>query len=88
VVFVPRIGIGIEYGGLVVRRGDFSSAFKYHYLIDMLQFGRLGRNLLYVDIDGEIDWGTPGLGLEFNRVRHNISIIGYRYDLGDYYVGA
>jgi hypothetical protein len=84
-VFVPRIGIGLEYGGLVVRRGDFSSTFRYRYLIDLLQFG---RHLIFTDIDGEIDWGTPGLGLAFNRIRHNIAILGYRYDLGDYYVGA
>jgi hypothetical protein len=84
-MLVPRIGIGLEYGGLVVRRGDFSSAFRYRYLIDWLQFG---RHLLYTDIEGEIDWGTPGLALAFNRVRHNISILGYRYDLGNYYVGG
>jgi hypothetical protein len=84
VVLVPRIGIGLEYGGLVVRRGDFSSTFRYRYLIDLLQFG---RHLIFTDIDGEIDWGTPGLGLAFNRIRHNITLIGYRYDLGDYYVG-
>jgi hypothetical protein len=83
-VLLPRIGIGLEYGGLVVRRGDFSSAFHYRYLIDLLQ---LGPHLLYTDIDGEIDFGTPGLGLAFNRVRHNITILGYRYDLGNYYVG-
>jgi hypothetical protein len=84
-VFVPRIGIGLEYGGLVVRWGDFSSTFRYRYLIDLLQFG---RHLIFTDIDGEIDWGAPGLGLAFNRIRHNIAILGYRYDLGDYYVGA
>ena len=83
-MLVPRIGIGLEYGGLVVRRGDFSSAFRYHFLFDLLQFG---RHLIYTDIEGEIDWGTPGLALAFNRVRHNISIVGYRYDLGDYYIG-
>ncbi len=84
-VLVPRIGISLEYGGLVVRRGDFSSAFRYRYLIDLLQFG---RHLLYTDIEGEIDWGTPGLALEYNRTRHNIAILGYRYDLGNYYVGC
>jgi hypothetical protein len=68
----------------VVRQGDFSSAFRYHYLIDLLQFG---RHIIFTDIDGEIDWGTPGLSLAFNRIRHNIAIIGYRYDLGNYYVG-
>jgi hypothetical protein len=85
VVLLPRIGIGIEYGGLAVRRGDFSSAFKYHFLIDLLQFG---RHLIYTDIDGEIDWGTPGVALAFNRIRHRLAILGYRYDLGNYYVGC
>jgi len=84
VVLVPRVRIGLEYGGLVVRRGDFSSAFRYNYLIDLLQYG---RHILFTDINGEIDWGTPGLGLAFNRIRHNISILGYRYDLGKYYIG-
>jgi hypothetical protein len=81
---VPRVRVGLEYGGLVVRRGDFSSAFRYDYLIDLLQYG---RHIIFTDISGEIDWGTPGLGLAFNRIRHNIAIVGYRYDLGNYYVG-
>jgi hypothetical protein len=84
-VLLPRIGISLEYGGLMVRRGDFSSTFRYHYLIDLLQFG---RHLIYTDIAGEIDWGTPGLALEYNRTRHDITIIGYRYDLGNYYIGG
>ena len=85
VVLVPRVRLGLEYGGLVVSRGDFSSSFRYDYLIDLLQYG---RHILFTEINGEIDWGTPGLALAFNRVRHNIAIIGYRYDLGNYYVGA
>jgi hypothetical protein len=84
-VLVPRIGIALEYGGLLVRRGDFSSAFRYNFLIDLLQYG---PHLLYTVIEGEIDWGTPGLALEYNRTRHNLDIIGYRYDLGNYYVGC
>jgi hypothetical protein len=85
VALVPRVGVGIEYGGLVVRRGDFSSAFKYRFLIDLLQ---IGNHLFFTETEGEIDWGTPGIALAYNRVRHNITIAGYRYDLGNYYVGA
>ncbi len=85
VVLLPRIGVGIEYGGLMVRRGDFSSAFKYDYLIDLLQ---IGPHLFYTDIEGEFDWGTPGRSLQINRTRNNIAIIGYRYDLGNNFPGA
>jgi hypothetical protein len=49
VVLVPRVRLGLEYGGLVVTRGDFSSTFRYRYLIDLLQFG---RHILFADIDG------------------------------------
>ena len=85
VVLVPRIGVGIEYGGLVVRRGDFSSAFKYDYLVDLLQ---IGPHLLYADIAGEFDWGTPGRSLQINRTRNSLVIAGYRYDLGNNFPGA
>ena len=85
VVLMPRIGVGIEYGGLVVRRGDFSSAFKYDYLVDFLQ---IGPHLLYADIAGEFDWGTPGRSLQINRTRNSLVIAGYRYDLGNNFPGA
>ena len=85
VALLPRVGIGLEYGGLLVRRGDFSSAFRYRFLIDLFQFG---RHLIFTEFDGEISFGIPGESLAFNRIRHFIPVLGYRYDLGNHYLGA
>ena len=40
-----------------------------------------------MDFDGETTFGVPNESLAFNRLRHQIAILGYRYDLGDYYGG-
>ena len=83
-VTMPRVGVGLEYGGFPVRGEDFSSAFRYQLLLDMLQYK---RHLLYLEFDGETGLGIPNDRLAFNRLRHQIAILGYRYDLGDYYGG-
>lgn len=83
-VIMPRVGMGIEYGGFLVRGEDYSSAFRYQLLLDLWQYK---RHLLYMDFDGETSFGVPGESLAFNRLRHQIAILGYRYDLGDYYGG-
>jgi len=83
-VVMPRVGVGVEYGGFLRRGEDYSSAFRYQLLIDLWQYK---RHLLYMDFDGETSFGVPGESLAFNRLRHQIAILGYRYDLGDYYGG-
>ena len=83
-VIMPRVGVGLEFGGFPVRGEDFSSAFRYQLLLDVLQYQ---RHLLYMDFDGETSLGIPNDRLAFNRLRHQIAILGYRYDLGDYYAG-
>ena len=83
-VIMPRVGVGIEYGGFPVRGEDYSSAFRYQLLLDLWQYQ---RHLLYMDFDGETSFGVPDESLAFNRLRHQIAILGYRYDLGDYYGG-
>ena len=74
----------MEFGGFPVRGEDFSSAFRYQILLDVLQYQ---RHLLYMDFDGETSLGIPNDRLAFNRLSHKIAILGYRYDLGDYYGG-
>jgi hypothetical protein len=83
-VIMPRVGVGLEYGGFPVREEDFSSAFRYQLLLDVLEYQ---RHLLYMEFDGETSLGIPNDRLAFNRLRHQIAILGYRYDLGDYYGG-
>jgi hypothetical protein len=82
---LPRVGVGLEYGGFLVRGDNYSSAFRYQLLIDLWQYR---RHLFYLDFDGETSFGIPGDSLAFNRLRHQITILGYRYDLGDYYGGV
>ncbi len=81
---MPRVGLEIEYGGFFFRGEDFTSAFRYHFLIDVL---RLRRHLIFIDIDGEITFGIPNESLAFNRLRHRMAMVGYRYDLGNHYIG-
>ena len=82
VAIMPRLGLGIEYGGFLVRGESFSSSLRYHLLIDFLEYK---PHLLYMELDGTVSFGIPQERLAFNRLHHKISIIGYRYDLGDYY---
>lgn len=81
---MPRVGVELEYGGFLQKGEEYSSAFRYRLLIDLLQ---KNRHLLYTEFDGEISFGTPRETLAFNRIRHQIAILGYRYDLGNYYLG-
>lgn len=85
-VIMPRVGVGIEFGGFLVRgEKNYSFAFRYQLLVDLWQYK---RHLLYMDFDGDTSLGVPNDSLAFNRLSHKISIIGYRYDLGDYYGGV
>ena len=34
-VVMPRVGVGVEYGGFLRRGEDYSSAFRYQLLIDL-----------------------------------------------------
>ena len=83
-VIMPRVGLGIEYGGFLVRGENYSSAVRYQLLLDLWQYK---RHLLYMDFDGETSFGVPGESIAFNRLHHEITLLGYRYDLGDYYGG-
>ncbi len=83
-VIMPRVGLGLEYGGFPISKEGFSSEFRYQLLLDVLQHQ---RHLLYLYFDGETSLGIPNDGMAFNRLRHSIVILGYRYDLGDYYAG-
>ncbi len=83
-VLLPQVAVGIEYGGFLLRGEDYSSLFRYHFLIDLWKYN---RHLIYTEIDGEISFGTPQEPLAFNRIRHHLAIFGYRYDLGNSYLG-
>lgn len=83
-MLMPRVGVGVEYGGFLKRGEDYSSAFRYQVLVDLFKWR---RNLLYLEIDGEISFGIPSNNLAFNRIRHHMALLGYRFDLGNYYLG-
>ena len=84
IVLMPRVGVGVEYGGFIKRGEEYSSTFGYKFLIDFLQWR---RHLIYMEIDGEISFRIPSETTAFNRIRHHMAILGYRYDLGNYYLG-
>ncbi len=81
---MPRVGVGVEYGGFILRDGDFSSALRRRVEVDALQYR---RHIIYLEFDEETSWGIPADRWEFNRMRHRLYMIGYRYDLGNHYLG-
>lgn len=81
---LPRLGLGLEYGGFLQSGSDFSSQLRRQLEIDALQYR---RHLLYLEFNEETTWGSATRAGVFNRVRHRLYLGGYRYDLGDYYLG-
>lgn len=81
---LPRLGLGLEYGGFLHSGSDFASQLRRRLEIDALQYR---QHLLYLEIDEETAWGSADRAGVFNRVRHRLYLGGYRYDLGDYYLG-
>jgi len=84
-LLMPRIGLGIEYGGFLLHDDVFTSMLRRRLEIDFLQYR---RHIIFLDFDEETTFGTPPDRGDFNRMRHRLNLIGYRYDLGDYYLGA
>ncbi len=83
--FFPRIGIDLEYGGYVVHQDNYASRLRRHLEMDLLQYR---RHIFYMEFDEEHFFGIPANKWQFSVMKYNIILGGYRYDFGDYYLGA
>lgn len=81
----PRIGISLEYGGFVVHQDNFASQLRRHLEIDLLQYR---RHIFYLEFDERTYFGIPDNKWEFNFFKYDAALAGYRYDFGDFYLGA
>ena len=52
--------------------------------MDLLQFR---RHIFYLEFNEQIYLGIPGNTWDFNLMKYDIAMIGYRYDFGDFYLG-
>jgi hypothetical protein len=82
---MPRVGIGLEYGGFVVHQDNFTSQLHRRLEIDLLQYR---RHILYLEFDEKTFFGIPDNKWQFNLMKYDVTLAGYRYDFGDFYLGA
>ncbi len=80
----PRLGLSVEYGGYLVQTDAFTSLLRRRLEIDLLQYR---RHIFYMEFDEQTFIGTPADKWDFNLMRYDINLGGYRYDLGEYYLG-
>ena len=80
----PRIGISIEYGGYIIQQDNYTSLLRRHLKMDLLQYR---RHIFYIEFNERFYLGVPGNKWEFNLMKYDIAMIGYRYDFGDFYLG-
>jgi hypothetical protein len=81
---MPRLGVGVEYGGFARQDDSFTSRLRRRVEIDVLQYG---HHIFYLQFDEETLFGTPRDKWDFNQLRYQLIIGGYRYDLGEHYLG-
>jgi hypothetical protein len=83
--FFPRIGIGLEYGGYIAQQDHYASMLRRRLEMDVLQYR---RHIFYMEFDEQIFFGTPFDKWDFNLMKFNLTLGGYRYDFGNYYLGT
>ena len=81
---VPRVGVYLEYGGFAFQEYDYASMLKRYLEIDLLQYR---RHIFYLVFDEKTFFGTPGNKWEFNLLKFDVVLGGYRYDFGEFYLG-
>ena len=81
---LPRVGVSLEFGGFIVQQDNYASLVRRSLEIDVLQYR---RNILYLNFNEQNYLGTPSNPWEFNLLKSDLALIGYRYDFGNYYVG-
>lgn len=82
---LPRIGLSLEYGGFVVHQDNFTSQLRRRLEIDLLQYR---RHIFYLEFDEKTFFGTPDNKWQFNLFKYDATLAGYRYDFGNFYLGA
>jgi hypothetical protein len=82
--FLPRVGVSIEYGGFIVDQDNYTSMLRRRLEVDFLQYR---RHILYLDFDERTFFGVPGDSWQFNLMKYNVTLAGYRYDFGNFYLG-
>lgn len=82
---VPRIGLALEYGGFAVHQDNVASQLRRRLEIDLLQFR---RHIFYLEFDERTNFGIPDNKWQFNFFKYDVTLGGYRYDFGDFYLGA
>ncbi len=83
-VLFPRVGLGLEAGAYITNRSNSTGLIHMDVEVDMLQYG---RHLIYLQFREDTFLGVPDKYREFNNVYFRLATPGYRYDLGDHYLG-
>ena len=83
-VLVPRISVAMEYGGFAFQQYNYTSMLRRYVEIDLLQYQ---RHIFYLLFDEKTYFGVPGNSWEFNLMKFDAVLGGYRYDFGKFYAG-
>jgi hypothetical protein len=81
---LPRVGAAIEYGGFIVQQENYTSLLRRRLEIDFLQYR---RHIFYLNFDERTYFGTPFDKWDFNLMKYDVILGGYRYDFGNWYLG-
>ena len=81
---LPRASILTEYGGYIENQQNYTSMLRRQLEVDILQYR---RHILYIDFEERTFWGTPGNAWNFNLMKYDVTLAGYRYDFGNFYLG-
>ena len=81
---LPRVSILTEYGGYIVNQQNYTSMLRRYLEVDILQYR---RHIFYIDFDERTFFGIPGNTWDFNLMKYDVTLAGYRYDFGNFYLG-
>lgn len=84
-LFLPYIGVAQDYSGFIVNRGDASSLWRRECNVDLFQYG---RHIIHLEFRDDTSLGVPQDRWDPNRLYYRMQTPGYRYDLGDHYLGV
>ena len=68
-VLVPRVGVGIEYGGFIVHQDNYTSQLLRQIEADVLQYH---RHILYLKFGENTFFGTPSNQWDFNLLKFRL----------------
>ena len=81
---LPRVGLSLEYGGFIVQQDNYASLLRRRLEIDFLQYR---RHIFYLNFNEQTYFGTPFDKWDFNLMKYDVVLGGYRYDFGNFYLG-